>query len=283
MTSKIDIGRVISNAFDIYKEQAGVLLGSAFAIYLVVGIIAGLLVVALGIIGALIAVVIGVIADTLYRGMVVELVNDVRDGKRDSEVGDLFKAVTGVVGTLILAGILAGLGIALGFILLIVPGLILLTIWSVIAPAIVLERIGVMESFGRSRQLVKDNGWQVFGVIVIVFIITQVVVRILSAIGGAGGDVGTIIGSIIGSTITAPIAALTAAVLYFSLREVKGEIGPGGQVAPGGAVAGGAPPAVDTAVQDQQAVSPPPAAPQAPSTPPPADGPQSPGGPQSPA
>ncbi len=278
MTSKIDIGRVITNAFDIYKDQAGVLLGAAFAIYLVVGIAAGLLVVGLGIVGALIAIVIGVIADTLYRGMVVELVNDVRDGTRDSEVGDLFKAVTGVVGTLILAGILAGLGIALGFILLIVPGLILLTIWAVIAPVIVLERVGVGAAFGRSRQLVKDNGWQVFGVIVIVFIITQVVVRILSAIGGAGGDVGTIIGSVLGSTITAPIAALTASVLYFSLRELKGEVAPGaGGQAPGVPVPGAPPAAPPLAPpSSDQPIAPP-------TTERPAVPPRDPGGPQSPA
>ena len=38
-----------------------------------------------------------------------------------------------------------------------------------IAPVIVVEHSGVMDSFGRSRELVRDNGWQVFGVIFVVF------------------------------------------------------------------------------------------------------------------
>ena len=58
----------------------------------------------------------------------------------------------------------------IGLVLLVVPGLFLITIWAVIAPVIVLERAGVFESFGRSRHLVKGNGWQVFGVLVILFL-----------------------------------------------------------------------------------------------------------------
>ena len=52
---------------------------------------------------------------------------------------------------LLVAGLLAGICIALGFVLLIVPGLVLLTIWAVIAPVIVIERTGALEAFGRSR------------------------------------------------------------------------------------------------------------------------------------
>ena len=55
--------------------------------------------------------------------------------------------------------------------LLIIPGLILLTIWAVFAPAIVIERIRVIDAFGRSRELVRGNGWPVFGVIIVAFLI----------------------------------------------------------------------------------------------------------------
>ena len=68
-------------------------------------------------------------------------------------------------------GIVAGIAIGIGFLLLIVPGLILMTIWSVAAPVLVLERAGVFASLGRSRELVRGNGWQVFGVIVAIFAI----------------------------------------------------------------------------------------------------------------
>ena len=120
--------------------------------------------------------------------MVVGLVSDVQDGRRDSSVEDLVRSTGPVILPLIGAGMLAGLGIGVGFLLFIVPGLILLTIWSVIAPVIVVERSGAIDAFGRSRALVRGNGWQVFGVIVVVFIIVAVVQGILGAIGSGISD-----------------------------------------------------------------------------------------------
>ena len=73
------------------------------------------------------------------------------------------------------------------------PGLILLTIWAVIAPAIVVEDKGVFEAFGRSRELVRGDGWQVFGAIMLAFLIVFAVGLVASIIGAAIGDVGRVI------------------------------------------------------------------------------------------
>ena len=53
-----------------------------------------------------------------------------------------------MLGQLILVGIVAGIGIVIGFVLIIVPGLILITIWSVVAPVIVLEHPGGLSRSG---------------------------------------------------------------------------------------------------------------------------------------
>lgn len=156
MERKLDVGGTLSQAFSIYGSQAGVLLPLAFGLFLLVAVVAGLLA-SVSWVLLPIVVAISVIANTLYQGMVVSLVSDVQDGRRDSSIGDLVNAASPVILPLFLAGLLAGLGIALGLILLIVPGLILLTIWSVIAPVIVLERTGVMAAFGRSRELVRGH------------------------------------------------------------------------------------------------------------------------------
>jgi hypothetical protein len=222
MERKLDVGGTLSQAFSIYGSQAGVLLPLAFGIFLVVAIVGGLL-------GAVswvlvpIVLAVSVIANTLYQGMVVSLVSDVQDGRRDSSVSDLVNAASPVILPLFLAGLLAGLGIALGLILLVVPGLFLLTIWAVLAPVIVLERTGVMGAFGRSRELVKGNGWQVFGVIVCVFLIVLVVRAVLGAIAVGIDDSFLLrtIFDIVASTITAPIAALVAAVIYFRLKGLE--------------------------------------------------------------
>jgi hypothetical protein len=109
----------------------------------------------------LVAVVVSLVLAALYEGMVVQLVRDVQDGRRDNTVGELFGSESPVLLPLIAVSILAGLGIGIGFLLLIVPGLILLTIWSVAAPVLVIERPGVLRAFGRSRELVRGYGWPV--------------------------------------------------------------------------------------------------------------------------
>jgi TRAP-type C4-dicarboxylate transport system permease large subunit len=223
MNRKLDVGGTLSQAFSTYASQAGVLLPLAFCLYLIVGVVSGIL--AHSLILLPIAFAVSVVAATLYQGMVVGLVNDVQDGRRDSSVEDLVKATGPVILPLIGAGILAGIAIGIGFVLLIVPGLILLTIWSVIAPVIVVERTGVIEAFGRSRELVRGNGWQVFGVILVVFVIVIIVQTILGAIAVGIDDSALlrILFNILSSTITAPIVALVAAVLYFRLLALKGE------------------------------------------------------------
>jgi len=222
MNRKLDVGSALSQIFSTYGQQAGVLLPLAFGIFLIVAIITGLF--AGNVFLGLVAFAISVVAGTLYQGMVVSLVRDVQDGKRDSSVGQLVEETWPVVLPLIGAGILAGVGIAIGFVLLIVPGLILLTIWSVIAPVIVVEHSGAIDAFGRSRALVKGNGWQVFGVIVVVFLIAAIAGLVLRAIGAGISDSFVVLAlfSLIASTVTAPITALAASVIYFNLLELQG-------------------------------------------------------------
>jgi hypothetical protein len=217
MKRKLDVGGTLSQIFSTYGDQAGVLLPVAFGLFLLVAVINGILA------GSLLLLPLGlavsVVAATLYQGMVVGLVRDVQDGRRDSSVSELIEATWPVVLPLIGAGILAGIGIGIGFLLFVIPGLILLTIWAVIAPVIVVERKGVIDAFGRSRALIKGNGWQVFGVILVVFLITAIASAILGAIGmGISDSFGMrVLVNVIASTLTAPIAALAAATIYFNL------------------------------------------------------------------
>jgi hypothetical protein len=226
MERKLDVGATLSQSFSTYGAQAGVLLPLAFVIYLIVAVVDVILAGSLVLVPIVLAV--SVIAATLYQGMVVNLVSDVQDRRRDFSIEDLVRATGPVVLPLIGAGLLAGIAIGIGFLLLIVPGLILLTIWSVIAPVIVVEHSGVMNAFGRSRELVRDNGWQVFGVIVVVYVIVVAANVILGAIGVAISEtaVSRIVFSLIASTLTAPVSALVAAVIYFRLIAIKGETAP---------------------------------------------------------
>jgi hypothetical protein len=180
-------------------------------------------VVTLGWFGALAGALIGIVGVFWLQGALVEAIADVRDGRADMTLGQTFSRAQQHLGTLIVAGILAGLAIAVGLLLLIVPGLYLITIWSVLIPVIVLERRPVMEAFGRSRELVRGNGWNAFGVIVISILITIAVGIVLAvALIWLPGDFGAFVQSLVSNTITAPFFALALTIMYFRLREVEG-------------------------------------------------------------
>lgn len=237
---RVDVGRVLSETFSIYGAQAAALLGSAAVIFLIVGLLQGLAAAGGGIGLALVGSIAAIIGSTLYGGFVVKLVEDVRDGRRDFSTGDLLRSAAGFIAPLLGNGILKGIAVAIGLIAFVVPGLFLLTIWAVTGPAIVIERKGAIDAFGRSRELVKGDGWPVFGVIVVVFLIGIVISIVTGAIGSGFGDGGRIAFSTIGSVIAAPITALASAVLFFDLG------GGSGVAAPAPGLADAAPPTPGT-------------------------------------
>lgn len=223
MERKLEVGDALGRTFSIYRDQAGVLIPVAFWLFLAASILEAL---SAGVIGlGLIAIVVSLAVSTLYQGIVVGLVSDVQDGRRDHSAVELMRSVTPVVMPLIGAGILSGLGIVFGFALLVVPGLYLLTIWAVIAPVIVVERRGVFDAFGRSRQLVRGSGWPVFWTVVVSFLITFAAVIAFAAIAVAlsEGILVEIVLLTLGATFTAPIPALVASVVYFRLLELRAE------------------------------------------------------------
>jgi hypothetical protein len=122
--------------------------------------------------------------------------------------------------TLIGAGLLAGLGVAVGLVLLIVPGLILLTWWCLIVPVIVLEGKRVGESFGRSRELVHGHGWTVFGVVIITFLVSTIASGLIQSIFSfLGPFLRYWIGGTIANAIVDPFLAVALTLMYFHLRE----------------------------------------------------------------
>jgi hypothetical protein len=237
MNAKLDTARVFERIFEIYRDQFTLLIPAALVVFVPVAVASGLIYSGdVGILGALIVAAIGTIATYWFQGMVVEAARDILDGRRDHTVGSLVRSVAPVVAPLVIAGILAGLAIGIGLVLLIVPGLYLLTIWAVLAPVIVIERANVMSAFGRSRELVRGNGWQVFGVIVVLFLLQLVVTGVIQAIANSVADsvVGYSVADLLVRLVVAPLSALAAAVLYFELKALHGEpvlgTGEGGQI-----------------------------------------------------
>src|SRR4029079_5628063 len=140
---------------------------------------------------------------------------------RDSSIGDLVRGVEPVLGPLVLVSLIFGVSVAIGFVLLIIPGLILMTIWAVVAPVTVLERPGVLAAFGRSQDLVRGNGWNVFGVIVLVYIAVVIASLLVGIVASPLGSGGRALGQWGVNSAIAPITALSASVLYFALKDIR--------------------------------------------------------------
>jgi len=215
----ITVGGVIGEAFDLYGKHAGTLILAAAGFFVVAGLLQGLLSETESAILSLLGSLVSLVAWAVFTGFVVSLVADVREGRTDFSAGELLSSGWHVVLPLIGFAILFGLGVGIGLLLLIVPGLFLLTIWSVGVPAIVVERAGVIEAFGRSHELVRGHGWTVFGAIVVAFLILWglgfVAVLLGAAIGGAAG---AILLGIVVQILAAPFASLVSSVLFFQLR-----------------------------------------------------------------
>lgn len=81
--------------------------------------------------------------------------------------------------------ILMGLAVGLGFILLVVPGILLALRWSVAAPALVMEGRGIQDSMGRSAALTEGRRGSIF----LLFLVLWIVVLVCEAavFGVAGG------------------------------------------------------------------------------------------------
>jgi ABC-type multidrug transport system fused ATPase/permease subunit len=210
----ISPGAVVGRIWELYRDQFSVLVSTAVALYALQFVIYFLL----GSAASIAVLIVFWALSILYQGMVVKLVQDVQDGMRDHSVIGLIRSVEPVFWQLAAVSILFGISVSLGFVLLIIPGLILVVIWSVVAPVTVLERPGILAAFGRSRELVRGNGWNVFIVIVIVFLAVAVISIAAGLAASSLGSVGRAFVQWAVNAALAPVTALSASVLYFALQ-----------------------------------------------------------------
>jgi hypothetical protein len=172
----------------------------------------------------------------LQAGVVHIAVRDLNS--QPASIGDAISTGLRHVIPLILIAIVSTIGIAIGLVLLIVPGIILGMMWAVSVPARVVERTGIFESLGRSSDLTKGHRWAIFG-LVVAYILLSVALSLallpiqaqvmMAVVQGTGPSttfylffgVSTVI-----TMIQSVIASAGIAAIYYELRVVKEGIGP---------------------------------------------------------
>jgi hypothetical protein len=210
---------VFGEAWDLYKRHWRHFMAIALLVFIVLAVAGGLLAWILGWLGVVIGLFISIVGTFWLQGALMQAVSDVRDGRADLSVSETFGKVRPKLGTIIVAGILLALAIAIGFLLLIVPGLYLLTIWIAVIPAIVLEDRGIGEAFGRSRELVRGYGWNVFGVIVLTFLILLGLGIVIGlALLPLEDWLGSLVQQLVWNTIVTPFVVAVWTLVYYRLK-----------------------------------------------------------------
>jgi hypothetical protein len=122
-----------------------------------------------------------------------------------------------------LAILLAAAGIALGLVLLIVPGVFLAVRWFFVPQAVVIEGSRGPAALRRSAEVVKGFWWRTFGIVLLANLaatLPGLVVTIPFAALAEQADraAWSMAGAILVEIVTTPFIALLATLLYFDLR-----------------------------------------------------------------
>jgi len=117
--------------------------------------------------------------------------------------------------------VLYSLGVSLGFLLWIVPGWILLTLWAIAVPACVVERAGPIASMGRSIRLTKGHRWKTLGAMLSVYIVRYIAIRILALMLMSAGIYAVGAGIVLLLGFVDAFLACMIAIIYHDLRIAK--------------------------------------------------------------
>jgi hypothetical protein len=171
-----------------------------------------------GLLVGLLSVVLTIAGVALLQGGLVEIVRGLHaDGDDDATALDALGRAGDRLGKLVAVSLLVGLGVGLGFLLLVVPGVVLTTRWAVAVPAAMLEDGTARAAMKRSRAIVAGNGWAVFKVLFAVGVLTAIVTIPFTLVGLGSGLLGWWIAATLGSALTAPYAAHALTVVYYAL------------------------------------------------------------------
>jgi hypothetical protein len=235
------LGEILSAAFNIYKANASQLILVVAVVVVPLSLIGALFtgvvfapdrirvseagvvsldyagrsfaaILLVGAIGALIAVLVSAVMQAaILRAAAQATIGDPVDVEASYRYG--FKRLWSVI----LVSLLVGLSVAVGFVLLIIPGIIFLAFLSVSVPVLIVEGRRGTEAMGRSWNLVRGHFWHALAVVVVAALIVGI---ISGLIGGIGGDNWVVrwIFTAIAQIVTVPFAALVSILLYLDLR-----------------------------------------------------------------
>jgi hypothetical protein len=162
------------------------------------------------------------LADLALVGPLVSAlhVHAVAEVKRDREprIGSVALQGLRVLPVVAAATIISWLGMTLGLLLLVVPGIVLMLRWAVVAQTAAIKHEGWLPALRRSRRLTEGNYRHVFAFLILVGVIT-IIPAIAGSIAFGHHDTGaaSFLSGLAIHVIMASFAALATALLYYDL------------------------------------------------------------------
>lgn len=225
------ISNVFSNTFGVISRNPALFLGLSLIIVGVPQLLIGLLVtpgatdpaallanpaaIFTSIIGYIVFLFLSIV---LQASLIVASANDLAG--KPVNFGECVSRAVSRLFPLIGLGIVVAIGVAIGFLFLVIPGVILYLMWMIAVPVLMVESLGVFESLSRSSALTKGSRLKLLGLIVVFFIFSMIIgipIGLLSLISPSL----TIVSSALLSAVSAAVGAAGIAAVYIELRVSK--------------------------------------------------------------
>lgn len=179
----------------------------------------------------LFSIVITLVLQSIVIGCLTRNTVAYSEGRKAS-LGECLGVAVSRVLPVIAVSILFGLGVVLGMILVIVPGIVLAIMWSVAIPVTVEEDTGIIGAFGRSKALTEGARWKIFGLFLLLILImigvgmvagiaSIIVLGVNSQAPVAVWSPTAIVLNVLFSTIMSAIWSVIQTSLFVELREWK--------------------------------------------------------------
>jgi multisubunit Na+/H+ antiporter MnhC subunit len=149
----------------------------------------------------------------------------IASGERPSP-GQVFVSGFEAFTPLFAAVVLAAIGIAIGFLALIVPGVYLAVRWYFVPQTVVIEEVRGPAALTRSSQIVQGFWWRTLGLVLLANLAIAIPGFLLltpfTAIAASSDQaVWALVGTILTTSVTTPFVALYSTLLYYDLRDRK--------------------------------------------------------------
>jgi hypothetical protein len=149
-----------------------------------------------------------------FPWVVGAIVDDV--AREDRAPTDAYRRTASRLPDLVISAVVTTVGILLGTIALVLPGLLLMARWALIVPLIVLERMPWRTALARSNELVRGRTWSVVGIFVVLTVMgaALVAVPVLAGYFVLEGVVGAWLATLAIDTVGIAFYSFAPFVLY---------------------------------------------------------------------